>query len=109
MQSQPWFASEGNELLWQLQTQSKQPPLMVRTLWRWLHIQPSPDLTASLQVSHLNGHGLHEIGEWLISSSSSNINFDNENGEQPHDFRWLPSGRRISFVSHRALYTVPAD
>jgi len=53
-------------------------------------------------VCNIDGTEMHEVGTWQ-EHVNPNVVLDLEN------LRWLPSGKRLSFVCDDVLYTVPAD
>lgn len=61
----------------------------------------------ALYVSQLNGTGMREIfsGPTQRSKRGANVSMI----RPLSDIRWLPDGKRISFVHHDALYIAPVD
>jgi hypothetical protein len=92
------LSPQGDRLLWSMFARQAMP------LQEWLHrlfpsYKPSLNLVIRWQVSRLDGSDMHEIG--MIRVSRRNGSYSNP--------RWLPDGKRISFIHNNTLYTVPAD
>ena len=64
---------------------------------------------SSLCISGLHGEDMHELGRinWLSepSATSSNLKIN----YWPQAIRWLPDGKRISFVLKNELYVLDVD
>ena len=97
------FASEGDALIW---TTVRRPPpvrpppfqgLAARLGWR-----PKPGKTLGASVSRADGTRWHFLGDWYQPWDES-LNPD----QYPHNFRWLPGAKGLSFERRGALYTVP--
>jgi hypothetical protein len=63
----------------------------------------------SLWISDLNGRHFHELGSLPYPNSLKPTSTDwlQELTFEPRELRWLPSGKRLSFVYKNALWTLP--
>jgi hypothetical protein len=96
------ISNDGKRLAWLLQY-AYVPPLAA-----WLHralprISAQSRVTQSLWVSRLDGTGMVEVGHLPIA--------DEKEAEKAGNrlLRWLPGGRRLSFLYQDALWTVPVE
>lgn len=105
------FDSEGERMLWRLSTEHQPTsPAWSKWLGRFFPISSRPWLTKGLWVSHVDGSGMHEIGNWAEDDvSGDSLDADMEKETKPEDFRWVPGGKLLSFEYRGALYTVPAN
>lgn len=97
------FISDGNAMIW---TTYRQPPpktpaffwnLLARLGWS---PKPVPIMRAS--VSRADGAQWHFVGDWEQPQGGP------PNPDQyPHNFRWVPGHKCLSFEHQGALYTVP--
>jgi len=79
------------------------------TLFAWLHrvyprFDPEPTFSEELWVARADGQGRHKIGfvPTLLDEHSNPVTLLQE-------VRWLPDGKRISFIYRDTLYVVPAE
>ena len=63
-----------------------------------------PKNRAGIWISNLDGSHLKLIGEMPIEKSD----LQNASSEI-QNLQWLPSGKKVSYIYHGALYTVPVD
>lgn len=101
------FASEGDALIWT--TVRRPPPVLpppFRSLAARLGWHPKPGRTLGAFVSRADGTRWHFLGDWEETDASGHGAYYDEN--DPHDFRWVPGGRRMSFEHLGALYVVLA-
>lgn len=78
----------------------------------WLHrlmprFSSEPPVTEGLWVSRADGQGLHEIGHIPIQPNTDEADEATEGVFA--DLKWLPDGKRISFIYRGTLYVVPAE
>ena len=93
-------SGRGDRLAWVLLS-TREPPF-VRWLRRvFLHLAP-PSTAAQLWFSRADGREMHEAGYIVLKGSI-------DDAELPHDLRWLPSEKSLSFVCKNALWTIPAE
>lgn len=95
-------------------------PSWLLRLWRLFAPPQSPQY--EVWVSGLQGTERHEVGRVSIAQLPPSRPM-NRSGTlisglilpvtvspgEVHDLRWLPDGKRLSFIYHRLLYTVPPD
>ena len=104
--SDPRFLSEGDALIWTL----SRPPLPKRPALLWgllarLGWHPKPFQTVRVYVSRADGTQWRFVGDW--DEPMTNI-YGDDLETHPHNFRWLPGGRRLSFEHQGRLDTAPA-
>lgn len=58
-------------------------------------------LSVSLWISGLDGEGLRCLGAVPLESVA-------REDQDISDVKWLPDGKRVSFICHRSLWTIPA-
>lgn len=97
------FISDGSAMIW---TTSRLPPprtpaffwgLLDRLGWR-----PEPYKTVRVSVSRADGTQQQFVGDWEEPRyGSSDVD------QYPHNFRWLPGHKRLSFERLGALCVVP--
>ena len=102
------FASEGDALIWT--TVRRPPPLLPPPFQGFvarLGWHPKPYRTLGVFVSRVDGTRWHFVGDWEETDASGYGGYFDEN--YPHDFRWVPGHKRLSFEHQGALYTAPVD
>src|SRR5262249_55625630 len=111
------ISPQGDRVAWAFETDS------VPSWSSWLHkIFPSYRVTShhvcELWVSRLDGNDMHEVGHLELNPQTSIPQSSMAVARQlltyalqdhPDQIRWLPDGKRLSFLYKDALYTVPAD
>lgn len=97
------FISDDNAMIW---TTSRQPPpktpaffwnLLDRLGWR-----PKPYKIVRVSVSHADGIQQQFVGDWEQPRYEVS-----DTDQHPHNFRWVPGHKCLSFERLGALYTVP--
>jgi hypothetical protein len=94
------YSPDGHRIAWLLSIAHTSPiAAFVKRFLPKFHV--ATERTDSLWVSRLDGGDFHEIG--MVSDKISQ--------HQPglSCMRWLPSGRRISFLYQDAIWTVPVN
>ena len=95
------FSPHGDRIAWVLmQTHPSPASALLHRILPMVKLVPKT--VTGLWVSQIDGSNLHEIGHLDNPSGPNKI--------PPIDYvRWLPDGKKLSFVYRDALYTVPAD
>jgi hypothetical protein len=96
------LSSRGDRILWLLDVDpEKAQPSWLRRVRHWLRLSPLTPYS-SLWISNRGSTEMHMIG--MLSSHP---------GQDLREIltapQWTPDGKRVSFISNDALYTVPAD
>ena len=97
------LSPQGDRIVWLLDVvdPNKEQSSWLRPVRHWLRL-PSPAPVTGLWVSNRDGTKMRLIGTLPLKS-----------GRDPRDIltnpQWTPDGKRVSFISRDALYTVPAD
>ena len=77
----------------------------------WLIVTPQDchtPQTVALSVSRIEGSAMREIGHLTLPAAPSD--WEGPTFERyPHEMKWLPDGKRVSFIFQDALYTVLAE
>ena len=94
-------ASPQQQSVFYCVNRSRMPPIL-----DWIHrafprFEIKPVLTEELWVSRSDGRGMHEIGHVRIPSDPGRTTLG--------DIRWLPDGRKISFVYRNLLYVARVE
>jgi hypothetical protein len=96
------LAPQGDRLAW-LFVDARRSPLitMLIRLFPALAGRFPPTEGISVWVSRLDGTEMHEIGFEQTHATGKETNVAT-------DLRWVPDGKRLSYLMNGALYTVPA-
>jgi len=77
-----------------------------RIAWVVIPSAENPPTQAALYISRMDGSDLQEVGQLALPS------FEEGTGPSftrfPHELKWLPDGKHLSFIYQDVLYTVPA-
>lgn len=96
------LSPHGDRLAWLIHVVEK-PSSIITFLAKWFSsMHPVSRYVLKLYTSRLDGSDVQEIGYMEIKGKPSATNL-------PRLLRWLPDGKRLSFVYQGALWTVPAD
>jgi hypothetical protein len=113
-------SQDGTRMAWLCKAAPYTPPLRA-----WLHrflprVNDDPVYPMRLYVSSVDGSKAREIGSvevgmtaegWRASGSNPIIQavWNSDPVQEISDLRWLPGGKRLSFVLQNTLYTVSAE
>jgi hypothetical protein len=95
---------QGDRMAWLLQNNRALPwdTLLHRLFPAWRMVK---HFSMSLWVSRLDGSQMHEVGSIVLRSPAVRAG----QISWPWNIRWLPGGKRLSFLYNDALWTVPAE
>jgi hypothetical protein len=93
------FSPEGDRVAWMLRFPNQHiwPEFLCRLIPA---LKASPKVSHAIWVSRIDGSQMHEVGHMEVPTAQANAYFE---------LKWVPGGKRLSFIYQDTLYTVPAD
>ncbi|HZT42437.1 MAG TPA: hypothetical protein VFA07_09605 [Chthonomonadaceae bacterium] len=93
---------QGDRIAWE--TLEHRVPAWSALLHRILPAYKPQELNIfALKVSRLDGSQTQIVGTMEMPPG------DQDSNDVPQELRWTPDGKRLSFLYHRAIWTVPTD